>query len=86
MRPRPLTPGSDPATEIPAGPGARLDRIHAALASLEEEERRLRRLGFETPLARCREARRFWSFLDGLHAVAEHEHESAALPRWRRSS
>jgi hypothetical protein len=86
MRPRPLTPGSDPAREIPTGPGARVDCIHAALASLEEEERRLRRLGFESPLARCHEARRFWSFLGGLYGAVEHDRETAALPRWARSS
>ena len=86
MRPRPLTPSSDPTRDIPVGLGARLDCIHTALVSLENEERRLARLGFETPLARCHEAKRFWSFLDGLFEVAAQEHEGAAILRSGRSS
>jgi hypothetical protein len=39
------------------------------LASLEAEERRLQRLGFETPLQRCREERRYWQFLQALFAL-----------------
>ncbi len=46
-----------------------MDRIEAALASLDAEERRLMRLGFETPLQRCREERRYWMFLQVLFAV-----------------
>ena len=75
MRHGPLTAGSDPARDIPPGLGSRLDCIHAALASLTEEERRLQRLGFEIPIARCLQAKRFWSFLDGLHEAAVRERD-----------
>jgi hypothetical protein len=47
--------------------------IDAAIASLDGEERRLERLGFEWPLARCREQRRYWQFLAALHSIAERE-------------
>jgi hypothetical protein len=67
---RALVPSADPGREIPAAPGARLDRIEHALAALADEERRLQRLGFELPLARCRESRRYWTFLRGVFAVA----------------
>lgn len=86
MPPRPVTPGADPSRDVPAGLGVRLDCIQGALASLAEEERRLRRLGFEAPLARCREAKRFWSFLGGLFEVAASEREAAWSGRWDRSS
>jgi len=65
-----IVPSADPALEIPAGSGARFDRIHAALASLRHEERRLERLGLETPLARCRAQRRYWEFLSALFSCA----------------
>ena len=55
-------------TEKAAGEIA--DRIHAALASLRHEERRLERLGLETPLARCRAQRRYWEFLPALFSSA----------------
>ncbi len=60
---RPLTAAADPRREVPAGEGARLDQLDAALASLREEERRLERLGLELALRRCREQRRYWEFL-----------------------
>jgi hypothetical protein len=78
--PRYLTPTADPAREMPQGLGARLDHIHRALACLADEERRLGRLGFETPLARCHQARRFWSFVDGLHQVAAREPGARRAP------
>jgi len=62
----PLVASADPARPLPAGPGARLDAAAAAVAALRAEQRRLQRLGFETPLARCHEQLRFWSF---VHAV-----------------
>ena len=68
-----LTACSDPMREIPRGLGERLDQIDAALASLTDEHRRLRRLGFEAPLGRCHEALRFWTFLRGLHGVLASE-------------
>lgn len=62
----PLTRAADPANRMPAGPGARLDAAHAAVASLREEQRRLERLGFELPLARCHRQLRFWSFVSAV--------------------
>ncbi len=59
----PVTPSADPRREVPAGEGARLDALDAALASLREEERRLSRLGLDLALRRCREQRRYWEFL-----------------------
>jgi hypothetical protein len=60
---------------MPATPGARLDAARAAVASLREEQRRLERLGFELPLARCHEQLRFWSF---VHAVCTLEPQERA--------
>ncbi len=62
----PLTRAADPGAEMPAHAGARLDAAHAAVASLREERRRLGRLGFETPLARCEHQLRFWSFVTAV--------------------
>ena len=62
----PLTPASDPRREMPVTPVARLDHVRAAIASLTDEQRRLERLGFEMPLARCHDQLRYWRFLDGL--------------------
>ena len=61
---------ADPCRELPSCLGDRIDRIRDALAALRSELRRLERLGLERPLERCRQALRFWMFLDGLHAVA----------------
>ena len=47
----PLTVLADPSRSIPTSDDGRRDHILAALASLEREERRLARLGFEGPLA-----------------------------------
>jgi hypothetical protein len=54
---------------MPAGAGGRLDRARAALASLDQERRRLERLGFETPLARCHDQIRYWRFVAALVAL-----------------
>jgi hypothetical protein len=62
----PLTRAADPAAEMPVGPGARLDAAHAAVASLRHEQRRLQRLGLETPLVRCAHQLRFWSFVSAV--------------------
>ena len=62
----PLTSSADPARRIPETPGARLDAAAAAVASLREEQRRLERLGFELPLARCHQQLRFWSFVSAV--------------------
>jgi hypothetical protein len=68
----PLTLLADPSRELPATLSDRLDHIHRALDSLDHELGRLERLGFELPLARGHEARRYWSFLHGLHESAAH--------------
>lgn len=66
----PLTPASDPRLAMPDTPVARHDQVRAAIASLTDEQRRLERLGFELPLARCHDQLRYWRFLDGLLAAA----------------
>lgn len=71
MRTPPLTTSSDVARPIP---GTREDRVraaHAALESLGEEQRRLERLGFERPLARCHEMLRYWRFVAALLELRE---------------
>ena len=68
---RPVTPAADLARAIPAHSGARLDAIQTALVSLESETRRLERIGFELPIARCHEQRRYWSFLRALYSLPE---------------
>jgi hypothetical protein len=66
MTREPLTTLSDPRRPMPERAGARLDAARAALASLHEEQRRLERLGFEAPLARCHAQLRYWQFVTGL--------------------
>lgn len=61
-----LTAAADTARAIPTGAGARLDAAHSAVASLRDEQRRLERLGFETPLARCHQQLRFWNFVSAV--------------------
>jgi len=65
----PLTASADLTRELPADPGARADRIAAAIASLVGERRRCERLGLELPLARVDAQLRYWRFLDGLFAL-----------------
>jgi hypothetical protein len=48
---------------------ARQDEIARAMRSLREESRRLERLGLESPLARCQQETRYWSFLSGVFAL-----------------
>lgn len=71
LHPSPLTASADPRREIPAGAGRRHDRIDSALATLAAEELRLARLALELPMARCREQRRYWTFLRALFALPE---------------
>jgi hypothetical protein len=66
-----LTATADLSRPMPAGAGARRDAIAAAIASLRDEQRRLERIGFELPLARCHDQLRYWRFLDGLFAAAD---------------
>ncbi len=65
----PLVPTADPARPMPGSAGARLDAADAAIVALRDEQRRLQRLGFETPLARCHQQLRFWSFVRALCAL-----------------
>ena len=66
----PLTPSADPRRDLPAGEAARRDVIDAAIGSLQREQRRLERIGFELPLARCHDQLRYWRFLSGMFAAA----------------
>ena len=61
-----LTAAADTARPSPAAAAPRLDAAHSALVSLRDEQRRLERLGFETPLARCHQQLRFWSFVSAV--------------------
>jgi len=51
---------------MPDHRGAQLDEATAIVRSLEGEQRRLDRLGFELPLARCHEQLRYWRFVSGV--------------------
>ena len=61
-----LTSPADPAREMPEQRGEQLDRVASALVSLSGEQRRLERLGLETPLHRCHQQRRYWQFVGAL--------------------
>jgi len=56
---------------MPLHPGTCLDEAHAAVASLREERRRLERLGWETPLARCHEQLRYWEFMASVLSLTK---------------
>jgi len=75
---------ADPRRPLPASAAARMDTIQAAVASLRDECRRLERLGFELPLARCHRQLRYWEFLDGLFALTGNtaSHESSGATSW----
>ena len=75
----PFVPAADPSRPLPATPGARLDQASAAVAALEGEQRRLERIGFETPLVRCHEQLRYWRFLSGLLSLP-HAAPSGSAP------
>ncbi len=64
-----LTPSADPAQAIPRSATERQWQIEAALASLDHEQQRLDRLGFETPIARCHQQRRFWEFVRAIDVM-----------------
>ena len=78
-----LPTAADPRRAMPAHPGARHDAIATALHVLRDEAARLDRLGLETPLERCRKARRFWGFVGALHQLADQD-STAALRRGDR--
>jgi hypothetical protein len=65
----PLTASSDLSRELPSEAGERLDRVSAALASLESERRRCERLGLEIPLARVDAQIRYWRFVGALFTL-----------------
>ena len=62
----------------PSDRGSRLDQAHAAVTALREERRRLERLGFEMPLARCHERLRYWEFVAGMLSLPPHEASEAS--------
>jgi hypothetical protein len=51
---------------MPADPAEQLDEARRTWRSLLEEQRRLARIGFELPLARCHEQVRYWGFVTRL--------------------
>ena len=67
---RPVTFAADRRSALPATLERRLDHIEHARASLAAEVRRLERIGFEDPLRRCHEERRYWDFLAAVHGMA----------------
>jgi len=62
----PVTHSADPHRPMPVERGEQLDRVSSAIASLRDEQRRLERLGFETPLHRCHHQRRYWEFVGAV--------------------
>ena len=68
-----LTAAADPRRAMPETMTARFDAADAAVNSLREEQRRLQRLGFELPLARCHQQLRYWSFVRALHLLRGEE-------------
>ncbi|MBI1799781.1 MAG: hypothetical protein HYR73_08865 [Candidatus Eisenbacteria bacterium] len=69
MSRRTFTSASDLTVAMPAHPGARLDRLESAIASLGAEQRRLERLGLAGALAECRRQLRYWQFVRALFAI-----------------
>ena len=67
----PSTPSNRPLASNgwPSEPAARRDHIDRAMASLDDEARRVERLGLENPQVRVSEERRYWAFLAAVHAV-----------------
>jgi len=55
---------------MPGHRGAQLDEALATVRSLSEERRRLERLGFELPIARCHEQLRYWRFVAGVLSLS----------------
>ena len=66
----PLTSGADASRVMPVSAHARVDAARVAVATLREEQRRLERIGFELPLARCHEQLRFWNFVHSVCSLA----------------
>jgi hypothetical protein len=66
---RSFSPSADLTADVPAHPGARLDRVDAAIRSLVQEARRLERLGLRHALTDCRRQLRYWQFLRALFSL-----------------
>ena len=66
---------------MPAGSAARLDAAAATLGALLDEQRRLERLGFELPIARCHQQVRYWGFVTRLLSITTDE-ESRGGASW----
>lgn len=66
-----LPPAADPRRPMPAHAGARIDAIETALRVLEDEDRRLGRMGLDGARARCSYARRYWGFVGALVQLAD---------------
>lgn len=66
----PLVPSADLRRPMPASRTARVDVAEAAIAALHDERRRLERLGFEVPIARCESQLRTWRFAHALVSIA----------------
>ncbi|NOT34310.1 MAG: hypothetical protein HOP12_09095 [Candidatus Eisenbacteria bacterium] len=82
----PVTPASDTRRPMPGSRIACLDATRDALASLSSERRRLERLGFEAPLARCHDQTRYWQFVHGLFAVAAASDSASRTERLRNGT
>lgn len=66
-----LPAAADPRRPMPAHAGARVDAIETALRVLDDEDRRLGRMGLDGARARCSYARRYWGFVGALVQLAE---------------
>lgn len=69
--PAPMTASSDVSRPMPETAVAQLDAARTAVASLESEQRRLARLGFEVPMARCHQQLRYWRFVESVLSLRE---------------
>ena len=70
MRHRSFSASADLSAAMPAHDGARFDRLEAAIASLNAEQRRLERLGLWEALADCRRQLRYWEFVRAILGLA----------------
>ncbi len=65
---------------MPDHSGTRLDRVEAAIHSLQGESRRLDRLGLDRSAAECRGQLRYWQFVRALFSL------ESTLPRGSRGT
>lgn len=71
-------PLADTRRPMPERAAERGDAIRTAQEVLLAEQRRLERIGFEEPLARCHEQRRYWAFVGALFDLPKHPARLAA--------